>query len=72
MEIPGDGDISISGMAHIEEIQGKDGSWTISGDGEGTFFNPAVDANMHGKIVFENLEIKTESEDSPYHNYGGR
>ena len=72
MEIPGDGDISISGMAHIEEIQGKDGSWTISGDGEGTFFNPAVDANMHGKIVFENLKIKTESEDSPYHNYGGR
>ena len=72
MEIIGDSDVAVGGEAHIEEISESGNTWIISGEGEGTFFNPALDANMHGKIVFENLKIKTESEDSPYHNYGGR
>jgi hypothetical protein len=72
MEIPGDQDVSVSGTAHIEEIQGSDGNWRISGDGEGTFFNPFADANVNGKIEFTNLKIESDSEESPYHNYGGR
>jgi|APSaa5957512535_1039671.scaffolds.fasta_scaffold02546_5 hypothetical protein len=31
-----------------------------------------IDANMNGKIQFSNLKIDTDSEESPYHNYGGR
>ena len=72
MEIPGDGDISISGEAHIDNVVGSDGNWTITGTGEGTFYNPFVDANMEGKIEFTNLKVKTDSEESPYYNYGGR
>ena len=72
MEIPGDGDISISGEAHIEEISGKNGNWTITGIGEGTFYNPFVESNMAGKIEFTNLKIETDLDESPYHNYGGR
>ena len=72
MEIIGDSDVAVGGEAHIEEISKSGDSWIISGGGEGTFFNPYIDANMSGKIEFENLKIKTDSEESPYHNYGGR
>ena len=73
MEIPGDGDISISGTAHIEEVaEWDDGSWTITGTGEGTFYNPFSDANMTGRIEFTDLEVSTDKEESPYFNYGGR
>ena len=73
MEIPGDGDISISGTAHIDEVaEWDDGSWTITGTGEGTFYNPFVQANMSGKIEFTDLEVSTDKEESPYHDYGGR
>ena len=72
MEIPGDGDISISGEAHIDNIIDYKGNWTITGTGEGTFYNPFSDSNMHGKIEFTNLKIETDSEESPYYNYGGR
>ena len=73
MEIPGDGDISISGTAHIDEVaEWDDGSWTITGTGEGTFYNPFAEANMTGKIEFTDLEVSTDKDDSPYHNYGGR
>jgi len=72
MEIPGDGDISIGGEAHIDNVVGSEGNWTISGEGEGTFYNPFVEANMSGKIEFKNLKIETDSEESPYYNYGGR
>jgi hypothetical protein len=60
------------GSARIKKVDEKDGGWIISGNGEGTFYNPYIDANMVGKIVFNNLEIKTNSEESPYYNYGGR
>jgi hypothetical protein len=73
MEIPGDGDISISGTAHIDEVvEWDDGSWTISGTGEGSFYNPFTEANMSGKIEFTDLEVSTDKEESPYHDYGGR
>ena len=72
MEIPGDGDISIGGEAHIDNVVGSEGNWTITGEGEGTFYNPFIEANMSGKIEFENLKIEADSEESPYHNYGGR
>ena len=72
MEIPGDGDISVGGEAHIDNVVGSEGNWTITGVGEGTFYNPFVDANMSGKIEFKNLKVNTDSEESPYHNYGGR
>jgi hypothetical protein len=72
MEIPGDDDVSISGEAHLEEVSGKNGSWTISGTAEGIFYNPYSQTNMEGKIEFTNLKIEGNSEESPYYNYGGR
>ena len=72
MEIPGDDDVSVSGVAHIEEVISTGTGWTISGDGEGTFYNPYVDANMTGKIEFVDLKIETDSGESPYFDYGGR
>ena len=72
MEIVGDSDVAIMGSARLKKVDEKDGGWIISGNGEGTFYNPYIDANMEGKIVFTNLEIKTDSEESPYYNYGGR
>ena len=72
MEIIGDSDVAVGGEAHIDEISESGDRWIISGAGEGTFFNPYIDANMSGKIEFKNIEIKTDSEESPYHDYGGR
>ena len=72
MEIIGDSDVAVGGQAHIDEIRESGDSWIISGEGEGTFFNPYIDANMSGKIEFKNLEIKTDSNESPYFDYGGR
>ena len=72
MEIIGDSDVAVGGEAHIEEISKSGDTWIISGEGEGTFFNPYIDDNMAGKIEFENLKIRTDSEESPYYNYGGR
>jgi len=72
MEIVGDSDVAIMGSARLKKVDEKDGGWIISGVGEGTFYNPYIDANMKGKIEFNNLEIKTNSEESPYFNYGGR
>ena len=72
MEIIGDSDVAVGGEAHIDEISESGDSWIISGVGEGTFFNPYIDANMSGKIEFKNLEIKTDSNESPYFDYGGR
>jgi len=72
MEIIGDSDVAVGGSAHIDVINKSGDTWIISGEGEGTFFNPYIDANMKGKIQFSNLKIDTDSEESPYHNYGGR
>jgi len=72
MEIIGDSDVAVGGEAHIDNVVGSEGNWTISGEGEGTFYNPYIDANMHGQIEFKNLKIETDSEESPYYNYGGR
>ena len=72
MEIIGDSDVAVGGEAHIDNVVGSEGNWTITGEGEGTFYNPFVEANMSGKIEFENLKIETDSEESPYYNYGGR
>ena len=72
MEIIGDADVAVGGTAHIETISKSGDTWIISGEGEGTFFNPYIDDNMSGVIKFTNLEIKTDSEESPYYNYGGR
>ena len=72
MEIIGDSDVAVGGEAHIDEISKSGDTWIISGEGEGTFYNPYIEANMSGKIEFENLKINSDSEESPYHNYGGR
>ena len=72
MEIIGDSDVAVGGTAHIETISTSGDTWIISGEGEGTFFNPYIDDNMHGQIEFKNLKINTDSEESPYHDYGGR
>ena len=72
MEIIGNSDVAVGGEAHIEEISKSGDTWIINGVGEGTFFNPYIDDNMSGKIEFKNLKIKTDSEESPYYNYGGR
>jgi len=72
MEIIGNSDVAVGGMARIDKIRESGDTWIISGEGEGTFFNPYIDANMSGKIEFINLEIKTDETESPYFNYGGR
>ena len=72
MEIIGNSDVAVGGMARIDKIRESGDTWIISGVGEGTFFNPYIDANMSGKIEFINLEIKTDSNESPYYDYGGR
>ena len=72
MEIIGDSDVAVGGEAHIDEISESGDTWVISGEGEGTFYNPYIEANMSGKIEFTNLKINSDSEESPYHNYGGR
>ena len=72
MEIIGNSDVAVGGMARIDKIRESGDTWIISGQGEGTFYNPYIDANMSGKIEFINLEIKTDETESPYFNYGGR
>jgi hypothetical protein len=72
MEIIGNSDVAVGGEAIIDEISKSGDTWIISGEGEGTFFNPYIDANMSGKIEFKNLKIETDSNESPYYNYGGR
>jgi len=72
MEIIGENDYSIAGTAHIETIRESGNTWIISGDGEGTFYNPYSEANMHGVIEFENLKIEIDADDTtPYSDYGG-
>ena len=72
MEIIGEEDYSIAGAAHIEAIRESEDTWKINGDGEGTFYNPFSEANMHGVIEFENLKIETDEDDvTPYSDYGG-
>ena len=71
MEIIGEDDYGISGIAHIETISESGDTWTISGDGEGIFYNPYSEANMEGRIEFTNLTIETDSENTPYFDYGG-
>ena len=71
MEIIGEDDYGISGTAHIETISESGDTWTISGDGEGIFYNPYSESNMEGRIEFTNLTIETDSENTPYFDYGG-
>ena len=71
MEIIGEDDYGISGTAHIESIDDSGDTWTITGDGEGIFYNPYAESNMEGRIEFTNLTIETDSENTPYFDYGG-
>jgi hypothetical protein len=71
MEIIGDSDVAISGTAHIESIDESGDTWTISGNGEGVFYNPYSEANMEGKIEFTDLKIETDDDNTPYSDYGG-
>ena len=71
MEIIGEDDYGISGIAHIESVDESGDTWTITGDGEGIFYNPYAESNMEGRIEFTNLTIETDSENTPYFDYGG-
>ena len=71
MEIIGEDDYGISGEAHVDNIYGEDGSWTVSGTGEGTFYNPYSETNMEGRIEFTDLQVESDTENSPYSDYGG-
>jgi len=71
MEIIGENDYGISGTAHIETVNESGDIWTITGDGEGIFYNPYSEQNMEGRIEFKNLTIETDSENTPYFDYGG-
>ena len=71
MEIIGDSDVAVSGEAHIESIDESGDTWTISGNGEGIFYNPYAEANMEGKIEFTNLKVDTSQDNTPYFDYGG-
>ena len=71
MEIIGDSDVAVSGTAHIETISQSGDTWTISGNGEGIFYNPYVEANMEGRIEFTNLKVEKDTANTPYSDYGG-
>ena len=71
MEIIGEDDYGVSGQAHIESLNESGDSWTITGDAEGIFYNPYSEEDMHGVIEFTNLTIETDSENTPYFDYGG-
>ena len=71
MEILGDEDAAISGTAHIESITESGNIWIISGEGEGTFYNPYSESNVEGRIEFTDLKIETDEENTPYSDYGG-
>ena len=71
MEIIGEDDYGISGEAHVDNIYGEDGSWTVSGTGEGIFYNPYAEANMEGRIEFTNLKVEKDTANTPYSDYGG-
>ena len=71
MEIIGDSDVAVSGEAHIETISQSGDSWTISGEGEGIFYNPYAEANMEGRIEFTNLKVEKDTANTPYSDYGG-
>ena len=71
MEIIGEDDYGISGEAHIDNVVGSEGDWTITGDGEGTFYNPYAEANMEGRIEFTDLQVESDTENTPYSDYGG-
>ena len=71
MEIIGEDDYGISGTAHIESISESGNTWTISGDGEGIFYNPYSETNMEGRIEFTDLKIETDEDNTPYSDYGG-
>ena len=71
MEIIGDSDVAVSGEAHIETISQSGDTWTISGEGEGIFYNPYAEANMEGRIEFTNLKVEKDTANTPYSDYGG-
>ena len=71
MEIIGEDDYGVSGQAHLETIDESGDTWVISGEAEGIFYNPYSEENMHGVIEFTNLKIETDSENTPYFDYGG-
>ena len=67
MEILGDTDYSISGTAHVDEIS----NGRITGEGVGTFYNPYAEVEMHGRIEFTDLQVESDTENTPYFDYGG-
>jgi len=71
MEIIGENDYGISGTAHIETITQSGNTWTISGEGEGIFYNPYSEADMEGRIEFTNLKVEKDTANTPYSDYGG-
>ena len=71
MEIIGEDDYGISGTAHIELISESGDTWVISGDGEGIFYNPYTESNMEGRIEFTDLQVESDTENTPYFDYGG-
>ena len=71
MEIIGDSDVAVSGTVHIETISQSGDTWTISGNGEGIFYNPYAEANMEGRIEFTNLKVEKDTANTPYSDYGG-
>ena len=71
MEIIGDSDVAVSGTAHIETISQSGDTWTISGNGEGIFYNPYAETNMEGRIEFTNLKVEKDTANTPYSDYGG-
>ena len=71
MEIIGNSDVAVGGMARIDKIRESGDTWIISGEGEGIFYNPYAEANMEGRIEFTNLKVDTSKDNTPYSDYGG-
>ena len=65
LEIVGVSDYTLNAQGIINELHSN----VVSGYAEGTYWNPYRDEFQNGLIVFENLEIKTDTSNTFYSEY---
>ena len=65
LEIVGASDYTVNAQGIIDELHGN----VVSGYAEGTFWNPYREEFQNGLVVFENLEIGTDSTNTFYSEY---
>ena len=65
LEIVGASDYTVNAQGVINELHSN----VVSGYAEGTYWNPYRDEFQNGLIVFENLEIETDTSNTFYSQY---